>query len=52
MHGVPRPALARELTGPDRDRAYRSAAAFYPGFRTYEARAGNRRTPVIRFDLA
>jgi deazaflavin-dependent oxidoreductase (nitroreductase family) len=52
VSGVTRRAVAAELTGDDRDRAFRMAVRMYPGFGVYEERARPRRIPVIQFDLA
>lgn len=38
---------AREAEGSERERLWRAATSFYPGFATYQERAGGRRIPVI-----
>jgi deazaflavin-dependent oxidoreductase (nitroreductase family) len=48
--GVSREVRARELTGPDRDRAYRRGEEFYPGFTSYPMWAANRRIPVLTLE--
>ena len=41
---------AREVTGQQRDRCFRDAAALYPGFLVYQARSPHRPIPVIRLE--
>jgi deazaflavin-dependent oxidoreductase (nitroreductase family) len=38
---------AREAEGAERDRLWHAATSFYPGFVSYQARAGERRIPVV-----
>jgi deazaflavin-dependent oxidoreductase (nitroreductase family) len=38
---------AREAEGPERQRLWDLATGFYPGFASYQERAGERRIPVI-----
>lgn len=38
---------AREAEGPERERLWEAATSFYPGFATYQERAGDRRIPVV-----
>jgi F420H(2)-dependent quinone reductase len=38
---------AKEATGKRRERLWNLATGFYPGFATYQERAGDRRIPVI-----
>jgi len=38
---------AREAEGAERDRLWHAATSFYPGFVSYQARAGQRRIPVV-----
>ena len=39
---------AQEVAGEDRERLWRKATALYPGYDTYQVRAGSRRIPVFR----
>ena len=39
----------READGDDRERLWRSACELYPGYATYQQRAGSRRLPVMVF---
>jgi len=39
----------READGDDRERLCRSACELYPGYATYQQRAGSRRLPVMVF---
>ena len=45
--GRPAPYVAREADGAERQRLWRAATEMYPGFETYQARAGSRRIPVV-----
>jgi len=38
---------AREAEGADREQLWQTATEFYPGFASYQERAGSRRIPVI-----
>ena len=48
--GEERPYLARELEGEERQRAWRLVNRTYPGFTTYQKRAGARLIPVIALE--
>ena len=48
--GEERPYLARELSGEERERAWRLVNRTYPGFTVYEKRAGARLIPVIALE--
>jgi deazaflavin-dependent oxidoreductase (nitroreductase family) len=50
--GVERPVEAHELTGEERDRAYREAAELHPAFDVYEQRTQGRTIPVLRLEPA
>ena len=39
--------IAREVQGEERERLWRKAAALYPGYDTYQDRAGAREIPVV-----
>jgi deazaflavin-dependent oxidoreductase (nitroreductase family) len=39
--------VARVVDGPERERLWQKATAQYPGYDTYQARAGGRRIPVV-----
>ena len=39
--------VARVVEGPDRERLWAKAAAEYPGYDTYQVRAGDRQIPVV-----
>lgn len=41
------PYRAREAEGAERERLWDAAVSFYPGFASYQERAGGRRIPVI-----
>jgi len=47
IDGDERPYRARELQGPERDRAWEMAVRRYRGYATYKVRAGARTIPVI-----
>lgn len=47
LRGVTRRFRAREATGEERERLWQRAVDFYPGYDTYQARAGSRRIPVL-----
>jgi F420H(2)-dependent quinone reductase len=38
---------AHEAEGPERERLWSAATSFYPGFASYQERAGGRRIPVV-----
>jgi deazaflavin-dependent oxidoreductase (nitroreductase family) len=46
--GISRPVTAHELSGPERERAYRRGEEIYPGFSHYPRWAANRKIPVLR----
>jgi deazaflavin-dependent oxidoreductase (nitroreductase family) len=46
--GISRNVTAHELSGPERERAYRRGEEIYPGFSHYPRWAANRRIPVLR----
>ncbi len=48
--GEARDYLARELSGEERERAWRLVNRTYPGFTVYEKRAGARLIPVIALE--
>jgi deazaflavin-dependent oxidoreductase (nitroreductase family) len=45
--GSKRRYVAREVDGEERDRLWQLAAGAYPGYNTYQQRAGARRIPVM-----
>ena len=45
--GRPVPYEAREAEGDERERLWRAACGMYPGYATYQRRAGARRIPVV-----
>ena len=45
--GRPVPYAAREAEGEERERLWASAVLVYPGYETYQKRAGSRRIPVM-----
>ncbi len=48
--GEERHYLARELSGPERDRAWKLVNRTYAGYAAYQARAGSRQIPVISLE--
>jgi len=44
--------LAREAKGEERERLWRKATALYPGYDTYQGRAGAREIPVVVLSAA
>jgi len=50
LAGVRREVVARELDGPERERAYQRGEEIYPGFTHYCRWASNRRIPVLRLE--
>lgn len=48
--GEERRYLARELSGPERERAWALANRTYAGYAAYQARAGSRQIPVISLE--
>ena len=48
MDGVRREVVARELSGPDRERSYRRGEEIFPGFTHYRRWAKHREIPVLR----
>ena len=50
QNGRERRYLARELSGEERERAWRLVNRTYPGFSVYEKRAGARLIPVIALE--
>lgn len=47
--GASRRYVGRETEGPERERLWELACTLYPGYATYQRRAGARRIPVMRF---
>jgi deazaflavin-dependent oxidoreductase (nitroreductase family) len=47
VDGISREVVARELSGPDRERGYRRGEEIYPGFTYYRRWAANRQIPVL-----
>ena len=45
--GRPSPYVARAAEGAERERLWKLACGMYPGFATYQERAGRRRIPVV-----
>jgi deazaflavin-dependent oxidoreductase (nitroreductase family) len=45
--GAKRRYVAREVEGEERERMWQLAAGAYPGYNTYQQRAGERRIPVL-----
>ena len=45
--GVTMPVRASEATGEERDRLWLRALEYYPAWRIYQARAGERRIPIV-----
>jgi deazaflavin-dependent oxidoreductase (nitroreductase family) len=52
VDGVTREVEAREVTGEERERCYRTGVEIYPAWEQYERWASNRRIPVVRLDPA
>jgi deazaflavin-dependent oxidoreductase (nitroreductase family) len=50
FNGVRREMVARELSGAERDRAFRRGEEIHPGFTRYRRWAGNRRIPVLSLE--
>lgn len=48
--GVERKYLARELSGPERERAWKLVNRTYAGYAAYQARAGDRQIPVLSLE--
>jgi deazaflavin-dependent oxidoreductase (nitroreductase family) len=48
--GTRRQVVARELSGPEREQAYRMGELMFPGFVHYRRWAGNRRIPVLSLE--
>jgi len=51
-HGHPDRYVAREAEGTERERLWTLATKLYSGFQDYQARAANRRIPVIVLEPA
>jgi deazaflavin-dependent oxidoreductase (nitroreductase family) len=52
VDGVSREVVARELNGPERERAYRRGEEIFPGFTRYRSWAANRAIPVLRLQAS
>ena len=52
IHGRRRAVTAREAEGEERRELWERATEFYPGYSTYQRRAGSRRIPVIVLSVA
>ena len=50
MRGLSAPYRARETEGVERERLWESALPVFPGYATYQERAGEREIPVIVLD--
>jgi deazaflavin-dependent oxidoreductase (nitroreductase family) len=48
--GSSREVVARELSGPERERGYRRGEEIFPGFTRYPRWASNRQIPVLRLE--
>jgi deazaflavin-dependent oxidoreductase (nitroreductase family) len=48
--GSSREVVARELSGPERERGYRRGEEIFPGFTRYRRWASNRQIPVLRLE--
>jgi deazaflavin-dependent oxidoreductase (nitroreductase family) len=48
--GSSREVVARELSGPERERGYRRGEEIFPGFTRYLRWASNRQIPVLRLE--
>lgn len=44
--------VASVAEGPERERLWKLATAYYPGYDTYQTRAGDRQIPVVRLSPA